>query len=199
MVRILPGWLETYHLTLMTIPEALLCFLGGYLSKYELSWLWLVNIGVLGHYITDVLDGELGRYRNTGLIKWGFYMDHVLDFLMIAGVLFGYLFMVPPNDGWLVFLLLAVMGIYFAHSMLYFGATGRFEIAISGVGPTEGRFVFILVNSLMILLGRRYLISGLSLLFVGMLVGVTIGIYKKQKDLWRMDMIQKGGKIGGKL
>jgi phosphatidylglycerophosphate synthase len=30
---------------------------------------------IVFQYITDLLDGEIGRKRNTGLIKWGFYMD----------------------------------------------------------------------------------------------------------------------------
>ena len=32
------------------------------------------------HYFTDHFDGKLGKYRDTGLRKWGFYMDHLFDY-----------------------------------------------------------------------------------------------------------------------
>jgi hypothetical protein len=35
-------------------------------------------------WFTDCLDGALGRYRDTGIPKWGYYMDHFLDFVFMC-------------------------------------------------------------------------------------------------------------------
>ena len=47
-----------------------LIILGGYLATENIAYLWIMSLGVMGQYITDRLDGEVGRAHNTGLIKW---------------------------------------------------------------------------------------------------------------------------------
>ena len=88
----IPLWLETYHLTLLTVLWSLLTVFFGFLAKGNISWLWLVSLMIVFQYLTDLYDGAIGRSRNTGLIKWGFFMDHFLDFVFINSlVLAGYL------------------------------------------------------------------------------------------------------------
>ncbi|MFP3998968.1 MAG: hypothetical protein ACLFUN_03920 [Desulfobacterales bacterium] len=74
----LPGWLETYHLTAMTLLWSAGAVLSGYLARFNPAWFWVVSLMIVFQYITDSFDGSLGKYRNTGLVKWGFYMDHFL-------------------------------------------------------------------------------------------------------------------------
>ena len=62
-----PRWLETYHLTLMTVPWCGLILLFSYFARFNIHWLWGVSIMIVAQYITDLLDGAIGRQRNTGL------------------------------------------------------------------------------------------------------------------------------------
>lgn len=183
----LPVWIETYHLTLLTIPEGLLCILGGYLAKWDYSFLWLMNIGVFSQYITDILDGELGRYRKTGLVRWGFYMDHLLDYGFLSSILIGYSFITPYEYKWALFLTLAVLGGYFVHNNLYFGATKKFEIAMFGFGTSEARFIFISVNTMLIYFGKVYFTFFLPWILGVIFIGLVISILIKQKELWKLD------------
>lgn len=77
----LPRYLETYHLTIMTVLWSVLNIILGFYARKSLSVLWLVSLMIVLQYFTDLFDGELGRQRNIGLIKWGFYMDYFLDYL----------------------------------------------------------------------------------------------------------------------
>ena len=84
----IPKFIETYHLTYMTILWAIGNVIFAFLARENLNWIWLVSLMILLQYITDLFDGELGRQRDTGLIKWGFYMDHFLDFLFLSTIVF---------------------------------------------------------------------------------------------------------------
>jgi hypothetical protein len=73
-VHLIPKSIETYHLTLLTIVWSVFVIVFGKLSQNSLSRLWGINLMIVLQYITDLYDGSLGRYRNTGLVKWGFFM-----------------------------------------------------------------------------------------------------------------------------
>ena len=81
LVPFVPKKVETYHLTMTTVLWSALIILFSYLAIGNINWLWGVSLMIFFQYITDLLDGEIGRRRNTGLIKWGFYMDHFLDYI----------------------------------------------------------------------------------------------------------------------
>ena len=88
--RKLVGWLlprvpkkiETYHLTLMTIPISIFIIIFSYLSIYDIRWLWGASLMIAFQWITDSLDGAVGRKRNTGLIKCGYYHHNYLILLI---------------------------------------------------------------------------------------------------------------------
>ena len=89
-VGCVPVWLQTDHLTLLTLFWSPLAVIAGWLSSQNIFWLWLFSFSVLCQYITDMLDGAVGRHRNTGLITWGYYMDHFLDYIFMCSVFCGY-------------------------------------------------------------------------------------------------------------
>jgi phosphatidylglycerophosphate synthase len=90
LVPKVPGFLETYHLTMMTLLWCVGIVVCSYLARQNLYWLWLVSLFIVLQYISDVLDGAVGRHRDTGLIKWGFYMDHFLDYVFLMSIIGGY-------------------------------------------------------------------------------------------------------------
>lgn len=95
----IPESIETYHLTMMTLVWSLINICLGFLARMHLKFLWLVSLMILFQYLTDLFDGELGRQRNTGLIKWGFYMDHLLDYIFLCSLVFVGYMISPPRTG----------------------------------------------------------------------------------------------------
>ena len=64
-----PAWLQTYHLTLMTIPISL-CIVGcSFLALLDIRWLWGVSLMVALHWLTDSSGGAVGRAG--GLLEGG--------------------------------------------------------------------------------------------------------------------------------
>lgn len=191
MVPKVPKWLETYHLTTMTLGWMGLAVLSGYLAKQNLNYLWLMSLAVVGQYITDLLDGAVGRARETGLVKWGFYFDHILDFGFLCAILLGYWFITPSQYHYVLMATLMMSAAYFVHTILFFGATGEFEIASMGIGPTEIRLVFVVVNTMLALFDKVVLVNLLWAYFwinAGYLIWT---VYRTQKRLWQMDMEKK--------
>ncbi len=114
----IPRWLETYHLTLLTPVWSVLIVVFGYLAASDLRWLWLTNLMIVLHYFTDHFDGKLGKYRDTGLRKWGFYMDHLFDYGFLCSILIGYSFLIPPNSVFSMMLVLCVFSAFMFHTFL---------------------------------------------------------------------------------
>src|SRR5512136_3248535 len=88
-----PGWIQGYHLTLMTIPWSIGLVVSGWLARNDLSWLYLASAMHIMQWFTDSFDGALGRHRDTGIPKWGYYMDHFLDYVYTCCAFIGYAFL----------------------------------------------------------------------------------------------------------
>ena len=65
----IPPFIETYHLTLLTLIWSTGIVVCSYLARDNISWLWLVSLFIFLQYMSDVLDGAVVRYRNTGLVR----------------------------------------------------------------------------------------------------------------------------------
>ncbi len=190
-VNKIPKCIETYHLTYSTIVWSLLIVLFGYFATRNIQWLWGATVCVCLQYITDLFDGALGRKRNTGLIKWGYYMDHFLDFMFLCAVLISFWFILPEKYNLYLFFLLAIFGAFMVESYLKFAATNYFKITHLGLGPTEARIVFIIVYIVNIFFDRTFLSSLVPYIFVFTTVGLIYVVYKNQKEIWEMDMKEK--------
>jgi len=103
----LPIWLKSSHLTLLTIPWCIGIVGFGYLTASNIAWLWGVSVCIFLQWLTDSLDGSVGRYRNEGLVKWGFYMDHFLDYIFLLSILISYTFILTEPFTSLQFFILA--------------------------------------------------------------------------------------------
>ena len=187
-----PLWLETYHLTLLTIPWCLLIILFSYLASFKIHFLWVVSLMIFAQYITDLLDGAVGRSRNTGLVKWGYYMDHFLDYIFLCSILIGYGLLTENHNKYLLFYILALFGAFMVNSFLSFAATGAFRISYMKIGPTEMRLIFIIVNTVIIFFHNAF---NMQLLLPFVLAGATfalfVTVFQTQKNLWKVDMEAK--------
>jgi len=191
LVSKVPKCIETYHLTYMTIIWSALIVLFSYFARNNLNWLWLVSLMIFFQYITDLFDGAVGRYRNTGLIKWGYYMDHFLDYIFLCLILLGYAFILPPTFDYTLLTILAIFGAFMVNSYLSFAATNKFKIHYLKIGPTEVRLIFIIINTLLIIFGKTYMAVALPYVLGFSFLGLILVVYRTQKKIWAIDMQNK--------
>ncbi|HZI19331.1 MAG TPA: CDP-alcohol phosphatidyltransferase family protein [Pyrinomonadaceae bacterium] len=183
-----PGWLGTHHLTMLTLAWSALAVLFGYLARGDRRWLWGTSLAVALQYLTDHFDGKVGKMRGTGLVRWGFYMDHLLDYVFLCGVLIGYAFLLPAGSHLSLFLVLAVAGGLMANSFLTVAALGRFRISHLGFGPTEFRIALVVLNTLVVFRGTRGMEKALPYVAAGGLALLCALVYRTQREVWRRDM-----------
>lgn len=141
-----PKFLTTRILTMMTLLWSVLLVIAFYFSKDNLMLINVVSLLIIVQYITDVLDGAVGRYRNSGLIKWGFYMDHLLDGVFFSAICFGYYFLFP--DSIYPFLILGIVSLFFMNAFLKYGLFKKLKISFGKFSITEMRIIIIIINTL---------------------------------------------------
>jgi archaetidylinositol phosphate synthase len=187
----IPLWLETHHLTMLTLLWSVLILLFSFLARKDIRWLGMVSLMIFFQYVTDHFDGKVGKYRNTGLLRWGYYMDHLLDYLFLCSVVIGYAFILPERLHYQLLFMLALFTAYDFSTFLAFAATDRLKISYLKFGPTEFRLALIVINTLLIIFGTRHMINGLKYVNAGAVVGLCILVYHTQRSVWQLDMKEK--------
>lgn len=184
----IPRPVLSHHLTLLTLLWSAGTMLFGWLASRQVAWLHGVSVMVFAQWLTDSLDGSLGKYRKQGLVKWGFFMDHLLDLLFAGSVVIAYSFLVRADWLRLLFLvLLLITCATMAVSFLSFAATNRFQIAYYGVGPTEIRIGYIALDTFVVLAGTAVFRWGVPLVVaLNVLTFVTLTV-QTSRTLWRID------------
>ena len=188
LVPKVPPFLETYHLTLMTLLWSAGIVAASYLARQNLHWLWLVSTCIALQYLTDVLDGAVGRYRDTGLVKWGFYMDHFLDYLFLCSIILGYALTMPDISWYWFGAFLVVAGALMVNSFLSFAATNEFKISTLGIGTTEGRLFFIISNAAIVIFGTSWVPWALPPLMALLIVLLVWLVFQSHRRIWQIDM-----------
>src|SRR5712664_4986718 len=59
----IPKWLETYHLTMLTLVWSFMIIVFSFLAAKNIRWLWLVSLMIFLQWVTDHSDGMFGKYR----------------------------------------------------------------------------------------------------------------------------------------
>ena len=193
-VRVLPripGWLQTNHLTMMTLVWSAMILLFSGMAARDLRWLWMVSLMIFLQYVTDHYDGKIGKYRNTGLVRWGYYMDHLLDYVFLCSIIIGYAFILPEKSCYQILIMLAIFAGYEVSTFLGFAATDRLNISFFRLGPTEFRLAIIVVNALLVAYGTRKMVNGLKYVNIGAALVLAVIVYKTHKMVWEMDMTEK--------
>lgn len=191
LVKLVPAFVETYHLTLLTLVWSAGVVGFSWLAQDNLHWLWACSLMIVCQYVTDLLDGSIGRARNTGLIKWGYYMDHFLDYIFFTAIIFGYSF-IFPSDLRSIFIFLALTQIGFMISLfLSFSVTQDFRISFLNFGPTETRVMYILFNTYLAFFGLEYPSLLMPYFAIATSVVLVAFVYSTQKRIWNIDMEHK--------
>ena len=183
----IPEPINGWHLTMLTLVWSLAMILFAYLSLENRWWIWAMSALVFLQWLTDSLDGSLGKYRKAGLIKWGFFMDHLLDLVFAGSVVIGYYFLAPEGTAFMFLVLMLVTCASMAVSFLSFAATNQFQIAHYGIGPTEIRIGWIALNTFVFFAGEGVFWWGLPLVIVLNLAALVLLAFQTQKMLWEID------------
>lgn len=184
---LVPSWMGTVPLTLLTFLWSALIVLFGYLSVENINWLWGFSACIFVQHITDMLDGEVGRQRNTGLIKWGFYMDHFLDYAFTCAIIAGYSFLLPWAYFLLVLLCLGACGGFMVHTLMDFSITGDFKISFNRVGVAEARYFLIVLNTALIVFGTGLFVAVFPFIVLMSCAALAVVVYKSQKTYALLD------------
>ena len=182
-----PSWMGTVPLTLLTFLWSALIVFFGYLSVENINWLWGFSACIFVQHITDMLDGEIGRRRNTGLIKWGFYMDHFLDYVFTCAIIAGYSFLLPWAYLPWVLLCFGVCGGFMVHTLMDFSITGDFKISFNRVGVAEVRYFLIVLNTALIVFGAGLFAAVFPFIVLASCVALATVVYKSQKTYASLD------------
>ncbi len=189
----MPACIETHHLTMFTLVWCMgIVAFSALAAARDMRWLWLVSLMVVLQYVTDYLDGKVGKYRDTGLVRWGFYLDHFFDYVFLCAVAIGYAIILPEGASrYHILLVLAVFGGFMVNSFLTFAATEKFDISYMKLGPTEFRIALVVINTLLIFNGTKGMIKVLPYVAAGGFIGLCLLVYRTQKMLWEIDMKRK--------
>ena len=148
----LPAWVTPDKLTGFGVFGALVVFAGFALSDRSLHWLWLTIVGYVFQWFGDSLDGSLARWRKIERPKYGYFIDHSVDGLVILLIMSGmgmspYVRMDAALFATVGYLLLSI------HAYLAARVLSEFKLSYFNFGPTELRFVLIGLTLAMMLLG----------------------------------------------
>lgn len=148
----LPRWILPDHLTALGVFGATLIAAGYLCTRWTPAWLWVVNLGLVIHWLGDSLDGTLARVRKHERPRYGFYLDHLTD--AYATIVIG------VGLGFSPYMLLSVsMSLVIAYLVLSINVYlethvfGVFRYGYGIVGPTEARVVLLLMNLLALVVG----------------------------------------------
>jgi len=187
LVTRVPRAVQSHHLTILTLVWSGLVLAGYALAIRDRRWLCVVSALVAAQYVTDAVDGKLGALRGDGLVRWGFYADHLLDYVFLCSILLGYALLVPPQLVWLMMAILVVAIGFMVSSFLACAVEGSLGISYARIGPVEVRLLFIGINTWLALGGRAPLSTVLTAVLAVSLVALCTFVAGTQARLWRAD------------
>ncbi|MFH0875068.1 MAG: CDP-alcohol phosphatidyltransferase family protein [archaeon] len=196
LVPRVPRVIGTRFLTSLTIiwtPLLGLCYYYAAMNKY---FLILTSLVILFQWITDMLDGAVGRYRKEGYVKWGYFMDHLLDYFFLSAGFIGYIFYMGNTFFFLTLIIWFEMSVLFIISFLYYGATKKLDISALNLSVGEIRIIIVVINLIYfsftirqnILIWSHYFVVGI-LAFV--ILYKSIMISKELENLDKKQNVRK--------
>ncbi len=88
LIPYLPAWITPNKITSFGFACLLLAGLALYLASFVKAWLFVAVAGIIVHWLTDELDGELARARGLTSER-GFFLDLFLDGVGATSIMIG--------------------------------------------------------------------------------------------------------------
>ena len=153
LVRHLPSYITSDHLTLLGFLAAVLIGVSYWLTNFDARYLWLANLGFLLNWFGDSLDGSLARYRKLERPKYGFFIDHTVDIASELSIFIG--IGLSPYVNFEI-ALIALVGYLCMSNLVYITTSvkGEFKISYGSLGPTEARVIAMVANIIVFFIGN---------------------------------------------
>lgn len=165
----LPDRVTPDHLTVIGCAGAIIYCFAYAASTTNRHYLWLASLGLIVNWFGDSLDGTLARYRHIERPRYGFVLDNGVDViqqvLLAVGIALSGLI---RSD--LCFLALAAFFAMSILTLLRARVFGEFHLTYVGIGPTELRLIFIVLNAVMVWIPPRpFALAGWALSYADLL------------------------------
>ena len=191
LVKQVPRNIESNHLTILTLFFCLAAIVSGYLAQTDRLWLLVNALLVVCQYFSDYFDGAVGRERKTGLVKWGFYMDHFFDYLFAQSTFLALILAFPADNAFFIFGLV-IAGGFFAHELQKAVTLGKYNVAgYAGFGGTELKFSAAALLALLAIWPHSVLFILVKILIVISGICLATTVFQTQDKLWQIDMNSK--------
>lgn len=106
---IVSKYFDSRTLTLMTLIWSFLIIFIGFLARNNSLFIWGIIIIIILQQLTDTLDGAVGRYKKEGYIKWGWFMDHLLDIIFAFSIFISLMIYFYKKNNYIVFSFFIIM------------------------------------------------------------------------------------------
>src|SRR5262245_11899150 len=148
MAKRMPDWVTPNLLTGVGFIGACITAVSYALSRWQPEFLWLATLGLLINWFGDSLDGTLARVRQIERPRYGFFLDQNLDAFeqLIIAVGIGLSVFIRFE------LAMFTLATYFLMSILSLVravVSNVFALTYLGIGLTEVRLAFLILNALM--------------------------------------------------
>ena len=188
---LVPPFIGTKHLSFLGLASSLGILVSYYLCRVSYAFLFLASLFIILEWIFDCLDGHIGRARDEGFVMWGYYMDHLFDYVFLSSIMFGFYYLFP-EAGLQVLFLFVILGLFMNVFFLMQGAMcqSEFKISFWGIGPIEFRLFIILFNIVLYfnpVAIKEFLLKNFIFVNLIILTGLLIVIYFHQKKLDGLD------------
>jgi phosphatidylglycerophosphate synthase len=138
----MPAWVSPDILTAIGVLGAGLVFLGYALSHFHPATLGLAIVGYVVQWFGDSMDGSIARYRHIERPKYGYFLDHSVDGIVIL-LIMGGIGLSPYVRLDVALLALAGYLLLSIHAYLSARVLGELKLSYLAGGPTELRFILI--------------------------------------------------------
>jgi hypothetical protein len=200
---IINKYIDSKKLTMISLLWCTLIILLGFFARDNTLFLIGIIIVIILHQLTDSLYREVAKYNNNneGFLRWGFFMNNLLDIVFIFSLFIAKLIIFYKKDDLLVVFLtiLIILILINMYASLLLTSLNR-EIDNSMCikeycfSLDELRVVLVIILFLIIFGYKNiyyYFIIIITILF---LFATIINIYTKQKNESNKDIIIKNNK-----
>lgn len=151
----IPKWISPDHLTFIGIIGIVMVSVGfvlGFLNRY---YLILVPLGLIINWFGDSFDGSIARYRKRTRPNYGYYIDKIVDavVMIIFGLGLGLSGFVKIE---IAVLLTAIYLAMMINVDLLVYVKGEAKNSFGWLGPTEARIIGIIISIVMFFVPIRY-------------------------------------------
>jgi len=144
----MPRWVTPDMLTAFGLFGSVVAAAGYALAPYASATLWIASIGIAINWFGDSLDGNVARARGIERPAYGFFIDNATDILEYA--IFSIGMGLSGYVRWdLILAALAAFYMMMLLGLIKSRVMNVFQISFGGMGLTEIRIVFVLINALM--------------------------------------------------